>query len=820
MPSQIYKLRVRQIGDLCDFELIWGAGQTLSTQIPYSPTLAETYQRWQENYLQFYRQLRGRVHKRGLISKPSEDWRSLLVKAEAELLDRFHYWLLSPELAPIRRQLAGTAASAPHPLMVCFTCTPLALARLPWETWEIGTDLGVSEQIRLVRTPGNIAREPTYPTGRKARVLAILGDDTGLEFQGDRDAVTSLSRLATVEFVGWTGGADRDRLKHDICQAIADPRGWDILFFAGHSNETELTGGELAIAPGVSLSIHEISESLHLAKTRGLQFAIFNSCSGLAIAQSLINLGLNQVAVMREPIHNKVAQEFLMQFIKSLTQFRDVYQALSEACDYLQQQEKRLTYPSAYLVPSLFTHPEAELFQIQPFGWREQLKQWTPNRWEAMGMAALATLSCLLPLQTSLLDRRIGMQARYRHLTGQIESNPTVPITIVQIDNQSIAKAGISTPVPMDRTYLAQLIQRLSDLEVKAIGVDYLLDRPHTTLGSGESDWILAETLRTAIANQHTWFVFVSKRDPGQGWISVLPQIADPAWSLQGRISIFKQGYMQMVNPRSPSTPLPFSYLLALAFDPPDNSEVNPVQPELKSVRDLEEQLLADLAPESNRRMAIAQTSGITWISYALEQMWLHPVIDYSLPPSQVYYCLPAWQLLEMTAATNLESDRYCSPPPTPDTFANSVIILAPGGYDEAGITPGGDNIKPPPAGFEYWTNQRILTGGEVHGYMLHHFLQRRLVIPIPDLWIVLLAAVFGKGFVLLRKHRPISFRQVITASVILTILYGLLALQVYVSASILLPWLLPMAMVWWFAMGGSAIANRLKPGDRKRNRD
>ncbi len=827
MSSQIYKLRVRLISDLCDFELVWGKGQSLSTQIPYPEILTLTYQRWQDCYFKFYRQCRGRVYKRGVVSKPSEDWRALLVQAEAELLDRFHYWLLSPELVPIRRQLATSALKSADPLLVCLACTPLDLARLPWETWEIGTDLGASHPIYWVRTFGNIACEPVYPVRRKARVLAILGDDTGLEFQGDRDAVTSLSRLATVEFVGWTGKGDPGQLKHDISGAIADPQGWDILFFAGHSNETSLTGGELAIAPGISLSIHDLSESLHLAKTRGLQFAIFNSCSGLAIAQSLINLGLNQVAVMREPIHNRVAQEFLLQFIKSLTQFRPVHQALLEASDTLKQQEKRLTYPSAYLIPSLFTHPEAAFFQIQPFGWQQRLKQWLPRKTEAIGLALLTTLSCVFPLQVKLLNHRIGIQAQYRHLTRQLPTAPTPPTILIQIDNQSIAKAGISSPVPMDRAYLSQLIERLSQLNTKVIGLDYLLDRPHRQIGDGNNDITLAKTLQNAVKNNQTWFVFVSKQDSRQGWISVLPEIASPHWSLQGRMTIFKQGYMQLVPPpvsfssllasSVTSTPLPFSYLLALSYygathgDTPAEYPSSP-QPYLDSSQDLEEQLLMYLSEQSHPLLSVAQTSKISFFSYALKQMWLHPIIDYSLPPSQVYYCLPAWQLLQITDQ-DLESRNwlqtrplgsaaeYCHPPTQPESFAKSVVIIAPGGYDEAGITPGGDNIQPPPAGFHYWTGQKILTGGEVHGYMVYHILNQRLMIPIPDLWVTLVAALLTKGVVLGLSDRRFATGATAILLTILTLLYGLIVLQVYVSFAILVPWCFPVLVMWWLAI-------------------
>jgi hypothetical protein len=121
----------------------------------------------------------------------------------------------------------------------------------------------------------------------------------------------------------------------------------------------------------------------------------------------LINLGLSQVAVMREPIHDQVAQEFLVQFLQSLAQYKDVHEALLDASQFLKQEDKRLSYPSAYLVPSLFRHPGAELFRIKPFGSVEALKRWLPTKPEASWLVALLFLSLLPPVQSLLLEPRI-----------------------------------------------------------------------------------------------------------------------------------------------------------------------------------------------------------------------------------------------------------------------------------------------------------------------------------------------------------------------------------------------------------------------------
>ena len=331
--KKIFNLKIDRIHNYCLFQLSWGEGCQLSATLNYCATVTESYQDWRDAYHDFYDNLRGKVADEGEGSAPTVERRPRLREAEAKLIFEFEKWLRDPELYEIREEIKNAAHSTqPNSFWVevSLSCNDQDLLRLPWEAWAIATDRAGKGKIRFSRVPSKIRgnSRPVRPIRRQGRVLAILGDDTGLNFQEDREAVKSLSRIAAIEFVGWQPGKDISVLKKEICGAIADEKGWDILFFAGHSNETELTGGEFNIAPGFSLSVSDIEAPLKTAIQRRLKFAIFNSCSGISIAQSLIDLGLNQVAVMREPIHNKVAQEFLVAFTQSLAAYAE---ALREA---------------------------------------------------------------------------------------------------------------------------------------------------------------------------------------------------------------------------------------------------------------------------------------------------------------------------------------------------------------------------------------------------------------------------------------------------------------------------------------------------------
>lgn len=805
----VFQLKVQRVEQVCLFELSWGRGQQLGVTLPYPETLSILYQDWSANYLSFYKTaLRGRVAATGNIAPPPVDWHSQLVQAEAKLLYEFHHWLRSAQLYEIRSHIAqalrdGEIVQSPITTIDVFlTCNSLEIARLPWEAWEIGREFAATGRIRFVRTPMNIQGVTLPPQNRRrARVLAILGDDTGLNFQADKDAVRSLSSIAEVEFVGWQPGQDINALKTKIVKVIADQQGWDVLFFAGHSNETVLTGGELAIAPGVSLNLSEIARPLTIAKERGLQFALFNSCNGLTLANALIDLGLSQVAVMREPIHNRVAQEFLVRFLQRLAAYKDVHEALLAACEYLKL-EKHLTYPSAYLIPSLFRHPDAPLFRIEFFGLKQQLKCWLPTRREALALAALTLISWQLSVQNFLLERRVLTQAMYRQLTGQVDKT-LPPLLLIQIDDQSIVEAGIKDPTPMDRSYLSKLVDKLSTLKAKVVGIDYLLDRPH-----GESDRILSQSLQKAVQQQQTWFVFAATTDDTAKWVGVFPKIASIDWTLQGDMNLFnwqgKLGYMTLVPPKDASSRnLPLAYLLALANQLNFQPAYSPPQPQLHSPTNNFLSQLTDYLENTHRKnyttlfSPSSRLNPITNFAYGLNQMWLHPIIDFSIPPEQVYQRIPAWKFLQMNSHQLLSLNQ-------------KVVMIAPGGYgDDPGVQAGSEDIFPVPAAVSYWRSQqnlldprRIFTGGEAHAYVFHNFLAKRLVIPIPDLWMIGVAALLGKATTLALQQRQQQLRQWgVVLLITVPTAYGLTSLQIYIWAAILLPCFLPSVTFWTYIL-------------------
>jgi CHASE2 domain-containing sensor protein len=787
-----YRLEIAQIEQICLFKLSWGKGQQLSAKLPYPIALFQFYSDWRKAYFNFYKtSIRARVPKpknqQGKIQL-SQDWHRQLVQLEAKLLSEFYRWLRREELYDIRATIATFNRELDLPINLFITCSG-DLERLPWETWEIGAEFNSS--VSIIRSPVNIHADvdlDKYKPSCKPRILAILGDDTGLDLKGDRNTINSLNKVADIELVTWQPQQKPSVIKQQIQTALTDEKGWSILFFAGHSNESTITGGELAIAPKTAISISEIAPQLAIAKNNGLQFALFNSCSGLSIANSLIDLGLSQVAVMREPIHNRVAQVFLVQFLKALANYQNVRDALQTACNYLKQKQN-LTYPSAYLIPSLFCHPDAKLFQIEPWGWRKKLKCWLPNKKEAIALTSLCFLSILPPVQNFLLDKRVLVQAIYRDATAQLPST-SAPITLIHIDPQSLTKAGITNPVPMDRSYLGAIIDHLAAKESKIIGFDYLFDRPQP-----ENDPILARSVLNAVQQNQTWFIFGAFKQIDRQEIGVAAEttIGNPNWTLQGYTDGLPNYISLLPASETCETSCPFAYLLAMVNTIEQSTTENAPIPKIDNQTNLRDRVY-EYANGNSSFFRQTKLHPLTNFVQYFGQQWLRPIEDFSLPPDLVYNRLPAWQLLQNDDLPTLQ---------------HQVVLIGSGGYAEAGLTEGSDNFKQPSA-IAYWRIRRNLnqteapfTGSELLAYMTHHFIKRRLVIPIPELWLIAIAHFVAKGIKLTLEKRNYSPKLLLVILSSTMIIYCLLVLQLYISTAILIPLFLPSVAMGTFLFLG-----------------
>jgi CHASE2 domain-containing sensor protein len=129
---------------------------------------------------------------------------------------------------------------------------------------------------------------------------------------------------------------------------------WDLLFFAGHSS-SEQQQGRLYLNPTESLTLEELRFGLQRAIARGLQLTIFNSCDGLGLAYELERLHVPQSIVMREPVPDRVAQEFLKRFLNTFATGASLHTSVRQARESLQGLEGE--FPAASWLPIVFQNP-------------------------------------------------------------------------------------------------------------------------------------------------------------------------------------------------------------------------------------------------------------------------------------------------------------------------------------------------------------------------------------------------------------------------------------------------------------------------------
>ena len=104
-----------------------------------------------------------------------------------------------------------------------------------------------------------------------------------------------------------------------------------------------------------TIAIEQIKYALKQAIGRGLKLAIFNSCDSLALAQELQDLQIPQVIVMREPVPDVVAQDFLKYFLAEFSQGKSLYTSVRFARERLQVLE--VNYPCATWLPVICQNP-------------------------------------------------------------------------------------------------------------------------------------------------------------------------------------------------------------------------------------------------------------------------------------------------------------------------------------------------------------------------------------------------------------------------------------------------------------------------------
>ncbi len=286
--------------------------------LPAAPELVELYRNWQL----IYRSLCSRVQLlsspqdveeqeleigEGLITNVSEmSFEDLCQQLQTGLND----WLKSESFRNIEQQLRSQL----HPteeIQIIFETHDECLRKLPWQRWDFFQDYPKAEMAlsspEYKRQDGLLSEKAR----NKVRILAILANTQGIDLESEQQFLATLKEAQTQFLINPT--------REEFNEQLWDAEGWDILFFAGHS-QTEGETGRIYLnenATHNSLTLAQLEEALKTAINHGLQLAIFNSCDGLGLAQTLEKLNIPVAIVLREPVPNRVAQVFFKRFLEA-----------------------------------------------------------------------------------------------------------------------------------------------------------------------------------------------------------------------------------------------------------------------------------------------------------------------------------------------------------------------------------------------------------------------------------------------------------------------------------------------------------------------
>ena len=277
-----------------------------------------------------------------------------------------NFWLNSATFRPIKEQLLEQL-NPTDAIRFILQTEDRQVRKLPFQLWDF-FDRYSKAEIAL-STPTYQSKEKILLPPGKIRILAILGNSNGIDIHKDRELLESLPNAEVTFLVE----PQRQVLNDELWT-----QSWNILFFAGHSStrsvederfknrrdtqSAEGRNGERLKEEGTFyinktdvLTISELKYALTKAIEQGLALAIFNSCDGLGLAANLADLQLPQMIVMREPVPDKVAQEFLKNFLQEYSCGKTLYQSVRAGREKLQGLEDR--FPCATWLPIICQNP-------------------------------------------------------------------------------------------------------------------------------------------------------------------------------------------------------------------------------------------------------------------------------------------------------------------------------------------------------------------------------------------------------------------------------------------------------------------------------
>ncbi|NET45930.1 CHASE2 domain-containing protein [Okeania sp. SIO2B3] len=447
--------------------------------LPADSLLAQQVEKWQKKYRSLGPENSGNnpdlsIQYRGI--QPIEttvqsNWLQRISECEQsaqQLKERFKSWLESPEFRQIDQQIRLKITSDEEVRFLIRTDDP-KVHQLPWEEWDLIKD---NSSVEVVFGPTESKHNHSFSQSVLRgilKILAILGDSKGINIEKDKQELKKLEEdgVAKVEFLEETNC-------EEIYQKLNE-QSWDVIFFAGHGETIDENSGRIYLnSQGEYLELTDLWYSLRKAVERGLKIAIFNSCDGLGLARSLNDDHIPMMIVMRELLPNKVAHQFLINFLTAFQSGEPFHLAKRQAREQLKKIEKEY-YPCATWLPAIYQSIETPSFKWEPSPASTFLCSFKTSAIACVGATFLTLMlrqvGLLMPLELNSYDRLLQMRP--------LEA-PDERLLMITIDDKDV---GSQSPTErkgksVSDGKLEELLQEVNQYKPKVIGLNIYQDRP------------------------------------------------------------------------------------------------------------------------------------------------------------------------------------------------------------------------------------------------------------------------------------------------------------------------------------------------------
>jgi tetratricopeptide (TPR) repeat protein len=347
-------------------------GETVTQRLgslPPAPEVEELHRRWNNSCAASqYNRSGSRIKiKSAGITNISEDNPYAIYQC---LKQEMNKWLSAEEFyRKIEVELRTEISNRSECVEIFLECNNSLIWQLPWDAWQFREDYRNSEIIGSSPEYKKMPQRATIgeiPLPSRGRILGILGSTKGIDVGKDKKELNKyLGNRCELKFL-------EEPTPQEFRNELFDEKGWQVLFYAGHSDsDTNAANGLLYINQQLqdnTVTLEDFKEGLKQAIFKGLQLLIFNSCSSLGIAADLVTEGISlpSVIVMRSPIPDFIAQEFVKSLFRYLALKEPLFLAVRKAKDDLLRYEH--DFPGASGIPMLCQHPTFEGLKLLELG--------------------------------------------------------------------------------------------------------------------------------------------------------------------------------------------------------------------------------------------------------------------------------------------------------------------------------------------------------------------------------------------------------------------------------------------------------------------